>query len=215
MLQNRKSVRLPRLALDRRRKVGEIHPTFLKMAKYKSKPMPLLALMLAWLVPGAGHAYIGRVRRGVIIFVTISATFWAGVAMGGRMTIDPVNERWWFIAQMITGVNGVAAWRFQQRTMRELESDEYIGQPVDVAKESDQPTQMSRRAMEAQRLFRIDERLAEMNLAPVSIVAFAYSGVAGLLNLLCIFDAFILSMTACPGEPKTQQKDERTGEAAA
>ncbi|MCP4379388.1 MAG: hypothetical protein GY794_24860, partial [bacterium] len=48
----------------------------------------LLGAMLAWIVPGAGHAFVGRPGRGIIIFIVIGATFWGGVAMGGVMTVD-------------------------------------------------------------------------------------------------------------------------------
>ena len=61
--------------------------------KKKSRPIPLVALIVAWLIPGAGHVYLGRTVRGIIIFLTISATFWTGVALGGVMTVDYRGER--------------------------------------------------------------------------------------------------------------------------
>ena len=64
----------------------------------------LLAFALAWLVPGAGHAFVGRPWRGLIIFLAIGATFWGGVAMGGVMTVDQKEQKWWFAAEMLTGV---------------------------------------------------------------------------------------------------------------
>ena len=42
-----------------------------------------LAVPLAWFVPGAGHVYLGRRLRGVVIFLTIAATFWAVYAIAG------------------------------------------------------------------------------------------------------------------------------------
>ncbi|MDY6914418.1 MAG: DUF6677 family protein [Planctomycetota bacterium] len=165
----------------------------------KSQPLPFLALLLAWLVPGAGHMYIGRFRRGVIIFVLIGATFWAGVAIGGVMTMDYHNERWWFIAETFTGVHGLIGWQRQQNVYDRLTNDPEIGP---------KPRKNSRAEVSRQML--IDKKLSEENIilvAPVDTVARAYAGVAGLLNLMCIFDAVVLAMGAAgtAGEPGPQR----------
>lgn len=165
----------------------------------KSQPLPFLALLLAWLVPGAGHMYIGRFRRGVIIFVVISATFWAGVATGGVMTMDYHNERWWFIAETLTGVHGLIGWQRQQNVYDRLADDPEIGP---------KPLKNSRAGRDRQML--IDKKLSEENIvlvAPVDTVARAYAGVAGLLNLMCIFDAVVLAMgtAGTAGEPGSQR----------
>ena len=91
-------------------------------------PLACLAAMLAWIVPGAGHVAIGRPVRGIILCLTIAATFWAGVAMGGVMTVDPENEHWWFVADLITGVHGLAAWQLQQHTCDRIASEPEVRQ---------------------------------------------------------------------------------------
>jgi len=69
-----------------------------------------LAGMLAWLFPGLGHIYLGYWKRGVILLVTITAIFWSGVAIGGvRGTVDWHNRKAWFIAELCTGGNTLAA----------------------------------------------------------------------------------------------------------
>ncbi len=153
------------------------------------RSIPLLALFLAWLVPGAGHMYLGRLTRGAIIFVTISATFWAGVAMGGVLTVDRDEERWWFVAEMFTGVYGLVGWQRQRAVARELADKPEIARATG--------------AMERQML--IDRELAEQGIAlvaPVATVARAYAGVAGLLNLMCAFDALLLSLLGVDGESR-------------
>ena len=140
-------------------------------------------MLLAWLVPGAGHGYAGRMARGIIIFVVIGTTFWAGVAMGGIKTVDCQAERYWFYAQMVTGVHGLAGWQRQRNTQHDIEVD---------------PEKYSSAAS--------SERISLV--APVDTVARAYSGVAGLLNLLCIFDATILALMGSSGEPVRGVPDE-------
>jgi len=43
------------------------------------------ALILGWLVPGAGHLLTGRWMRGLLLFVSIASMFWLGLAMQGKL----------------------------------------------------------------------------------------------------------------------------------
>ena len=45
---------------------------------------PGLAVFLAWLVPGLGHFYQGRIAKAILFFVCILGTFVYGVWLGGR-----------------------------------------------------------------------------------------------------------------------------------
>ncbi len=154
--------------------------------------MPLLALGLAWLVPGAGHVYLGRVRRGIILFVVIGAMFWAGIAMGGVMTVDYHKQRWWFVAEMFSGIHGLVGWQRQKRVYQDLAARPDIGPP---------PTKATEKATWQ---IKVDQALSQSNLAvvyPTDTIAQAYAGVAGLLNLMCVFDAVMLSLLGTVGEP--------------
>jgi TM2 domain-containing membrane protein YozV len=161
----------------------------------KNPPMAALAVLLAWLVPGLGHVYMGRVARGIVIMVAVSATFWAGMGLGGAMTVDPQNERWWFIADMFTGVQGVGAWQYEQRTLN------------DVIAKNDLPADA---AINPRYIYNLDQVLQQKGIAlvtPVETIARAYSGVAGLLNLLCIFDVLMLCLMGEHTEPPPLGKD--------
>jgi len=70
-----------------------------------------IAGFLAWLVPGLGHIYLGHRVRGYVCLVTITVTFWTGVAIGGvQATVDPHERTLWFMAQLCTGGNTLAAY---------------------------------------------------------------------------------------------------------
>ena len=65
---------------------------------------------LAWLVPGLGHAYLGFWKRGLILFITITITFWTGVAIGGvRGTVNYRDRKAWYFAELCTGGNTLVA----------------------------------------------------------------------------------------------------------
>lgn len=165
----------------------------------------MVAMFLAWIVPGAGHVYAGRVVRGAIIFVTISAMFWTGIAIGGVMTVDYQTQRWWFIAEMCAGVHGMIGWQRQKR----------VYEDADRALAADERFLDATRGVNAaayQRLHDdfVDQWLAEKNKAlvePAGTVARAYAGVAGMLNILCVFDAMILVVMGA-AEPKREDRDE-------
>jgi len=46
---------------------------------------PLVAMILAWLVPGLGHFYLGRRRTAIAFAAIIVATFLAGLSFQGRL----------------------------------------------------------------------------------------------------------------------------------
>lgn len=154
----------------------------------KNSPLAALAVLLACLVPGLGHIYAGRVARGIVILVIVSATFWTGMGLGGVMTVDPQNERWWFMADMFTGVQGVAAWQYEQRTLKKVIDNH--NDKTDVKLPADA-------AINPKYVYELDNALQQEGIAlvvPVESIARAYSGVAGLLNLLCVFDVLMLCL---------------------
>lgn len=73
------------------------------------RPSPLrvpIAGVLAWVIPGAGHIFIGQRGRGLVFMVTIALTFWGGVAIGGvKNTVNPQDRTLWFLAQVCAGVH--------------------------------------------------------------------------------------------------------------
>ncbi|MBX3393731.1 MAG: hypothetical protein KF841_00040 [Phycisphaerae bacterium] len=69
-----------------------------------------LGAAFAWLVPGLGHWWIGERKRAVIFFVTITSTFWCGIAVGGvRSAITPRDNGLWIAAQICAGPQAIGA----------------------------------------------------------------------------------------------------------
>lgn len=125
-----------------------LEPSFIKMP---------VAGILSWILPGLGHIYLGHRRRGLVLLVTITATFWTGVAIGSvQGTVDPTERKLWFFAQMGTGGNALSAVALNRITTHEIRA------------KNQKPVVTNWVAAE---------------------VGVHYTGVAGLLNILVIFDA--------------------------
>lgn len=167
----------------------------------------LIASALAWLLPGMGHVFLGRARRGIIICITVSAIFWSGIAIGGVMTVDSRYEKWWFYAQMLNGTSGVISWLRSESEFKTLESmpemQEIISETLYVRAGMGFKTKNASRISPSptgrpdELQMAVDSKLAQEGIAltcPGEDIARAYTGIAGLLNLLCIFDVFILAI---------------------
>jgi len=91
------------------------------------KPYPagqrVLAVIAAWLVPGAGHLVLGRKGRGLLFFCTIVGAFALGLALHGRLfwptlADPPTMVRFdlitllWFFAQIGAGLCYVLSYVF-------------------------------------------------------------------------------------------------------
>jgi hypothetical protein len=145
--------------------------------------------------------YLGRPVRAAILFAVILGLFWSGVGIGGLFTVNPREEVWWWRAQMATGVSGMFShWR-QNLEYRDIEaavSDKIP--PLRTPTDRDTYARWLSHKQQAE-----DREMARRDLAlvpPASDLAMVLSGVAGMLNLMCIFDAVLLSLMGRYGEPR-------------
>src|SRR5258706_11098810 len=62
------------------------------------------ALLAGWLVPGAGHAVLGRVRRAALFFALIMGSFGLGLAHDGRLALYSPREGFLTGLQLVANV---------------------------------------------------------------------------------------------------------------
>jgi hypothetical protein len=62
-----------------------------------------VAAVLAFLLPGAGHAYLGEWRRGLLVFAGVNGLFVGGLFIGGIDAIDRREDFVWFLGQALVG----------------------------------------------------------------------------------------------------------------
>lgn len=58
--------------------------------------------LVGWLIPGGGYFLLGENRRGTIILATIALTFAVGAYIGSIGVVDPVGEKLWYLAQILS-----------------------------------------------------------------------------------------------------------------
>lgn len=131
----------------------------------------LLALIAAWLVPGAGHAVLGRVRRGVFFFVLLFTAFGLGMAHDGRLALYSSRE------SLLTGLQVMANVGIGPADL--VARMQVYGEAAYVLPDTSHPSFQSR-----QDTFRERQRSA------VSAYGTAYLWTAGLMNLLLLLDVW-------------------------
>jgi hypothetical protein len=174
---------------------------------------PYLAAFLAWLWPGLGHLYQGRRAKGVLFMIAILSTFFFGFFLGeGRVVYASWNPdfRWPYVCQVCVGLpalpavvearraNNARAYLRSQGLLREeqtrhtsLFNNRWFVPPL-----RDDPQTAGEEPDELDALYYSLNRFFELGTL--------YTMVAGLLNVLAIYDAFAGPALARAKEEKEQ-----------
>lgn len=178
---------------------------------------PRLAAFLAWLVPGLGHLYQGRTGKGILFFVCILGTFFYGLYIGGgrvvyASTTPSMLTRWQYFCQLGVGVPAMPALIQTMRVRQGRAPLEIFG--FDVMRPprmrggpfvSDDATNPASTAE-----VESPDELAKWNyeLGDRFDLGTVFTVIAGLLNLLVIFDAYGGPLVIPPPEEKSKEPEE-------
>ena len=147
----------------------------------------IAAGLLAWLLPGAGHWWLGYRRYAVILFAAISFPYLTGAAIGGvKSSINPYLNKWLFLAELGCGGYTAAGFLLAERVggIGTRQTAEILNRSGPVA------------AMSPARRQQLEDRLLPfVSFYPAADVAQIYLAVAGLLNVLAILDAISRALT--------------------
>lgn len=153
-----------------------------------------VAALLAWLWPGAGHFYQGRYGKAVLFMVCIVSTYFFGLAMGnGKVVYAAFNakhKRYAYICQLGVGLPSLGALAqamAKDKTGKPLFGIPYMYPPTTFGDQAQEPDELSDWHHDYHGFF-------EMGTL--------YTMVAGLLNVLVIYDAF-----AGPMFPQPEVRD--------
>jgi hypothetical protein len=140
----------------------------------------IIAGVLTWVVPGAGHWYLGQRGFATVFFVAITLPYLSGVAIGGvKANVNPHANKWLFVAEMGIGSYAAAFYGLNLAT-------------------SEITMQQAASIHELNKLEPAKVR-QYISFYPESEVAQIYLAAAGLLNLLAILDAITRAQQR--GEP--------------
>ena len=162
---------------------------------------PLLAAFLALLWPGAGHIYQRRYAKAVLFMVCVLGTFYFGWDLGGQRVVyaswRPGDRRWHYLCQVWVGLPAWPA-MIQSGHNRPL-GEEFMRQPdltppIRFNPGEDQPTELDQWQLQYHGYYELGT---------------VFTMVAGLLNLLVIFDAAggPVGSTPADEDKKKQKKD--------
>lgn len=157
------------------------------------------AAFLAWLWPGAGHLYQRRYAKGALFMVSILAIYCFGLFIGEGHVVyaswTKEDRRWHYACQLGVGLPALPALIQANRVLSQGKSPHWGGfmaPPRDVRQDS-------------------EDELAQWHarLGGGFELGTLYTMIAGLLNILVIFDALV---GPCP---VPEEKEKPTKDAAA
>lgn len=170
---------------------------------------PVVAGVLAWLWPGAGHLYQRRFAKAALFMICILGTYFFGLSLGGGhvvyASLAKEDVRWHYFCQVGVGAPALPA-LLQNRRVRADQEPLWGGimAPPRNVTNSDEPA-----------LVRRDE-LAQWHLRYHAYFELGtlYTMIAGLLNILAIYDAVggpVLVAEDDRQKPKPDGPDDRSG----
>lgn len=162
---------------------------------------PALAAFLAWLIPGAGHLYQGRIGKGLLFFICILGTYSYGMYLGDCKVVyftwrPPDARSWAYFCQVGVGLAALPA-LIQARQGPVLGFD-FMAPPANA---DAWRRQAELAAHQAQQAGRADSNLVKYQ-SPDELawwhkylnryfeLGMVYTMIAGLLNVLAIYDAY-------------------------
>ena len=180
---------------------------------------PRLAAFLAWLVPGLGHIYQGRTGKGILFSICILGTFFYGMYIGsGRVvyasTADVfsrkfLSDRWQYACQIGVGLPALPA--LVQRARVNAHK-----QPLSFPLVGDymRPPQEGSTFRSTDQSDPTHEVISPDELSKWSYdygehfeIGTVFTVIAGLLNILVIFDAYGGPLVILPPEDKNKNDD--------
>jgi hypothetical protein len=173
---------------------------------------PALAAFLAWLVPGLGHWYQGRRAKAVLYFICILGLFVYGLYLSGSSSLGygravyfswrPGDQRLYYLAQIGVGVPALPALVQANRmsNQRPVWFGGFMAPPRPDGAKIDSPNADQPTAGDLHRQLHHYFELATF-----------FTMIAGLLNVLAIYDAWagpVIVPLSDAEEIKEEKKEE-------
>lgn len=164
---------------------------------------PWVAAFLAWLFPGLGHLYQGRLHKAILFSITIMVIFLWGIYLGGSAEVGwgrvvyfsmrPGDRRLWFFGQMWVGLPALPAiiQAIRVNSGKEPLWNYFMAPPL-LGPDREDPQDL----YPPYTLDTLQKRLHRY-----FDIGTVYTAIAGLLNILVIYDAWGGPVAADEEEP--------------
>jgi len=165
---------------------------------------PYVAAFWAWLIPGVGHLYQRRYAKGILFLVCILGTYFFGLALGGGKVVyasfRQPDMRYPYLCQVGVGLPALPALVQRQRVLngRAPLWDGFMAPPFPVFEQ--EPDELAEWHRDLKTRFELGT---------------LYTMIAGLLNILVIYDAFAGPVFTPPDEKEEQDKPPFLGDQCA
>lgn len=163
---------------------------------------PAIAAFLAWLIPGAGHLYQGRTPKGLLFMLCILGTFFYGLVLGDGKVVyaswRSADKRLPYLCQVGAGLPALPALVEAYRA-KHNQGPLFGGMmvPPKLPEENNGVDELAKWHKDLSRNFELGT---------------VYTMIAGLLNILVIYDAWGGPMQYADekkkGKDKKQEKSE-------
>jgi hypothetical protein len=148
---------------------------------------------------------IGQKGRGIVFALTIHLLFAFGMLIGGIKAINPPEQAIWTYTQMLTGWPMLVANRLEHQAFNseQMLEDEYRRRRPSVVTDSPRPGEPYDAQVELQKEKELQQRRIDyaagmfakyplLTYHPkVQDIGAVYCGIAGMLNLLVMFDVLL------------------------
>ncbi|MEZ6232857.1 MAG: DUF6677 family protein [Phycisphaerales bacterium] len=166
-----------------------------------------VAGVLAFLIPGAGHVYMGQVTRGLLIGAGVLGLFFGGMLIGGLSIVDSrsprMENRISFYGQVLVGPAAIIVDRVHQSMFKAVDERTRATRALDPG-EVILPASDPRNGRNVPIIARATPGTDEgppyvKSLGKVHEIGLLYTLVAGMLNLIVIIDATFPGGRLVPG----------------
>jgi hypothetical protein len=167
-------------------------------------PFNPVAVLLGFLLPGAGHAYLGEIRRAWLVGGGILTLFFGGMLIGGIDVVDKREDFVWFLGQSLVGPVAFGADYVHQHFIKVRDPRSGVvrsAHPNEIRRPRDARPIEVRHPITGEPLEFEDPRTGQFRIAGdgdrppntkslgrVNEVGTLFCTVAGMLNLICVID---------------------------
>jgi len=189
---------------------------------------PWLAAFLAWVVPGLGHLYQRRTAKGLLFLVCILGTFFFGLYLGDGHVVYaslPGQQpyRWQYWCQVGAGVSSLPALVQRQRVESHKEPlwNRFMAPPRDfqVVRDADgnknEKSFVTKDAANNTVIHPSELAMWNHEMPSRFELGTVFTMVAGLLNVLVIYDAAAGPLVILPDPKKKRKKSKKRAAASA